>query len=419
MKQSKRTVTSHVIEHSNAESETHAKDKARFDVILAARQRDEALQEDVVKIAEAILLRLGSEKSYAFQASPNRYLIRAGNGSLNTTAGNEYEVFLKSASARRKHYRRSPRHKLQEIMANSALDEKTFTLLPAHSAHIRTLPVAMQDNVILKLAQNAAAQIEAITGWEVQGVAIHNDTAIIHFDFMLSRYSEPVPPLAGTRQRQEASRLLGDRKGIRVTGPCVTGYFRYAMDQHRECARPGLRKEALRKLRAHRRRYHGERPVDMQVALGLDHEVREQFGGGPEFQQLCQTWYALRARLLREEAIQKLKQSMRDCSQKKQPAGQVLLNSLLNGFVEDGMAGLEREQGRHQTGLVQPLEQRVAGLLRGRDLAVAQLQKTDGDLARMRSVGADQQLQIEILKMEHVLAKAEVKEAVDAAKSLF
>src|ERR1039458_1279153 len=417
MKQSKRTVTSHVIEHSNAESETHAKDKARFDVILAARQRDEALQEDVVKIAEAILLRLGSEKSYAFQASPNRYLIRAGNGSLNTTAGNEYEVFLKSASARRKHYRRSPRHKLQEIGAHSGLDVRTFTFLPAHSAHIRTLPAAQQEKVILELAQNRAAQIEALTGWEVQGIAVHNDTAIVPFDLVLTRYSEPVPPLPGTRQRQAACRLLGDRKGIRATGPCVTGFFRYAMDKHRECARPGLRKAALRKIRAHRRRYHGERPVDMQVALGLDHEVREQFGGVPEFQQICQTWYALRARLLREEAIQKLKLSMGDGAREKQTPGQVFLNSLLDGFVEDGMAGFERELGRHQTGLVQPLEQRMAGLLRERDLAVAQLQKSDGDLTRMRSVGADQQLQIEILKMEHVLAKAEVMEAEDAAKT--
>ena len=330
-----------MIEHSNARSKTHEKDKIRFNAICAQKAKDAEAEEEIIKISEMVLSESGLRAHFKFCECEDFYLIKDGD-KLVTSTGQAYEAFLKSESKKRKYYR-SPKGKLESIDANSGLELWTLPMLPGQSAYVRTLPAQQQQELLSELAVNRADQISDITGWLVLGIAYHDDTGIIHFDYMLSRYSAPQTADQSPRNREDACKLLGDRKGLRKVGPCVTAYFRYSADGHDEIARPGLRDDAIRKLKAHQRRYKGEVALDVQAALALDQEVRDRFSGIPDFDIINREWYLARARIQRKMAVKKLNDLLAHEHDRENTAETITtVTSLLNGYVHNGLSGLQR-----------------------------------------------------------------------------
>lgn len=356
-------VTAHVIEHSNADSITHARDKVAFDKYRAQELADRKFAEDTTKIAERILL-FSDLSRLDLRYGPNRYWI-ARSGGLQPTTGADYELCLKKESQNRTHYRVTPRSKPDDIGKDSGLTICTMTVLSNHTVYLRTQPLEAQEELLFKVAASRARQIETITGWLVLGCTLHNDTAGIHFDFMLSRYSAPEPPLPGTRQRIQACRLLGDRQGLRKVGPRVVGYFRMAADRHKSSAKPGLGAEARRKYKAHLSRYHREKPLDLLLSLALDKEIRDMVGHDPNFHELRSEWYQCRDAIMREDETRPLIRLLQSGTQDPSVAAVV---TILEAYIAKGASGIEARlqeystKAVHSSDLAQRLEATEATL---------------------------------------------------------
>ena len=363
MKKTRKKVTAHVIDHSNADSATHKSDKVRNDELLVQKAKSKELEENVVKTTELILLRSSLDAKYKSNVCPNLFLVSNGPA-LSPASGDAYAAFQKAESKKRTHYRSNSYSKPNKIAKDSSLNICTFTLLPAHSVYVRTLPVEAQIQFILDLARKRAGQLEVMTGWKVLGIAVHNDTDILHFDLMITRYSEPRPLLPGTRQRVAACELLGDRRGIRAVGPCVTGLFRLSAEGHLECARPGLQEDAVYKWRAHRREYAGETPIDLRIALAIDKDVRAKFGGVPEFEAIRTEWYQWQAQIMRERSLKTaLDLVANECADhEKVPAAGNALHELLTSFAADGIVGVAAAYSKLDSNITQVWLDRVAAL---------------------------------------------------------
>lgn len=359
MRLGRQRVSAHAIEHSDADSLTHAEDKAANDEIMKARAQEEEFT-DTFKMGRRVIV-LSELGRFPQRHGPNMCWIRAEED-FKMVSGPEYASFLKQESSKRRRYRPSPQSKPVLIGKSSALDEYILTFLPCHSIFVRTLPLDTQYQLLSMLAQACARSIQSKTGWIVAGISLHNDTDGLHVDYMMTRYSEPQPPMHGTRQRVPACRLLGTQRGLRRVGPRVVSFFRYAGDHHKGSVTPGLSEEACWKYRRHLKEY-GTRPMDVLLALDLDREIRRRFEGNPDFEAIRTEWYQCRDRLTRGDRLEKFLQLLRKAAPSKDAPALLAIEGLFAHFASDGFRAVEGALEELKEAHTKPLASAMQALL--------------------------------------------------------
>jgi hypothetical protein len=288
------------LEHSNAESLTHARDKFAARNRMAMRLSGEefkvaslpfscARNGDQRKVPstklftnEQILTCAGLERQIESPLGKNGFYFKATEGGVEQLSnGHAYEALLKEERAKRSSYHALGKIKRKRKSASSKLIRLTITMLPAHSAFLRTLPTDDQKIMLTKWGESLMHCAAKACEMQVAAGCVHTDSSNDHADVFLSRY---------ICQKDGAVVLAEKRRGIRACGIAAASAVRHDAAGHPEAVRDTVRAHKTRVLASFRKRYDCW-PLDLVLMRWTDRFFRKELKRFPGFQKCIDAWY--------------------------------------------------------------------------------------------------------------------------------